>query len=229
MPIRRIHQIEITSKCNLRCKYCVHPKMTRTKEHMSDDIFIKSLDLVKQCVERSNQTELNLCGIGESTMHPKFEYFLKLAREALPDIKLIIASNAVSVNENHIQACAKYGVDYYVSLHRPEVAGPVIELAKKYNVLRGVSADPSIAAIDWAGQVDWHVSAVTDIPCPWLIEQRVMVTSSGNLTSCCLDGSGLGIIGTVNDDIDNLTVEPYQLCKSCTHSVPNEFKMKEAI
>jgi len=31
IPFQQIHQIEITSRCNLRCKYCVHPHMERAK------------------------------------------------------------------------------------------------------------------------------------------------------------------------------------------------------
>jgi hypothetical protein len=194
--------------------------MKRTKQHMEREIYIKALRLAQYCYQVHGQRELNLCGIGESTMHPEFDEFVRLAREMMPDVRLVIASNGVKVTEEHIKTCARYGLDYYVSLHRPEVAGPVIEMAKKHGVLRGVSADPSIAAMNWAGQVDWHVSAQQDTPCPWLKDQMVMVTAEGDLVSCCLDGDGLSKLGTVDSDINQLNVKPYSLCKHCTHSVP---------
>ena len=221
--IQRIHQIEITSQCNLRCKYCVHPKMKREKLHMKLETFKKAIELAKHCVAKYGQTELNLCGIGESTMHPQFIEFLAYAREQLPSTALVIASNGVKLKEEQVAAMQKYNLNYFVSLHRPEVAGPAIELAKKYNVLRGISADPSIAAIDWAGQVDWHTSSPPS-QCPWLTNQQVMVTADGNLTSCCLDGDGVGIIGTVDSDIEKLEVVPYSLCKDCNHTIPDNFR-----
>lgn len=221
--IQRIHQIEITSQCNLRCKYCVHPKMKREKIHMSEEVYIKAIDLAKQCVEKHGQNELNLCGIGESTMHPNFVAFLAYAREQLPGIRLVIASNGVKVKEEYVEAMAKYRMDYFVSLHRPEVAGPAIELGKKYGVLRGVSADPSIASMDWAGQVDWHVSCQTGTPCPWLAQKMAMVTAEGDLVQCCLDGDGIGKIGTIYDNLDEIEAKPYELCPTCSHSIPDEY------
>ena len=45
-----------------------------------------------------------------------------------------------------------------VKLHRPEKAGPAVEAYRKIGALDGVSADPSINAYDWAGQVEWFNS-----------------------------------------------------------------------
>jgi len=194
--------------------------MTRNKVDMSKKVFIKALRLVQRCVMHHGQVELNLCGIGESTMHPDFIEYLGITRSFLPNINLVLASNGVKVKEEYIKAMAKYRVQYYVSMHRPEVAGPAIELGKKYGVLTGVSADPAIASIDWAGQVDWHVSTSNNMPCPWLTDSMVMVTAEGDLVTCCLDGDGVSKIGTVDDNISKLTPVPYSLCKSCHHTVP---------
>ena len=67
-PIRAIHQIEMTSRCNLRCRYCAHPTMARVKADMDDATFAKALLWARQLPSH----ELNLAGIGESTMHPEF-------------------------------------------------------------------------------------------------------------------------------------------------------------
>lgn len=197
--------------------------MLRSKEFMSEETFIKAISLVKDCVRKYGQKELNLCGIGESTMHPQFVDFVRIAREALPHIFLVIASNGVNVKEEYLKACADYGVAVYISLHRPEVAAEAVNNARKYGVLAGVSSDAALHAIDWAGQVKWRVTTEMHTPCPWLQEQRVMVTANGDLTTCCLDGDGLGIIGNVDSDIELIQVKPYSLCKSCHHSVPEVF------
>lgn len=75
-PVTALHQIEITSVCNLRCKYCVHPTMSRAKAHMSMETFSSALRLVYHYKRYHGQHELNLCGIGESTVHPQFIEFL---------------------------------------------------------------------------------------------------------------------------------------------------------
>lgn len=45
MKLTAIHQIEITSRCNLRCRYCVHPHMGRVKEDMEPATFAKALNI----------------------------------------------------------------------------------------------------------------------------------------------------------------------------------------
>lgn len=220
--IKQIHQIEITSQCNLACKYCVHTKMKRNKVDMDVDTYMQALAWAKHCVDNHGQWELNLCGIGESTMHPDFIEYLRLARHMLPNTVLVIASNGVKIDEEHFIAMAEYKVDYYVSAHRPEKAGLAIDLAKKYGILKGVSVDPTLSSINWAGQVDWPVSTNNNIPCPWLKHDMVMVTAEGDLVTCCLDGDGISKVGTVWDNINELNVSAYSLCKNCHHTVPKK-------
>ncbi len=213
--IRRIHQIEITSRCNLRCKYCVHPHMPRVKQDMTQDIFLRALNVANQYVAAGTQTELNLCGIGESTMHPEFIDFVWLARKMLPTVDLTMATNGVGLTEQMAQAMSDADMRVWVSLHRPEKAGLAVELLKKHGVLAGISSDPSLAAVDWAGQVDWFVSA-PKMKCMWLNTAAAIVFSDGRLGTCCFDGQGTdGIIGHIDGDPATWFSKPYSLCKTC--------------
>lgn len=215
-PISAVHQIEMTSRCNLRCRYCVHPTMPRAKQDMDEDTYVKSLDWARQFALRGTQRELNLAGIGESTIHPQFIRFLELARYSMPTgFRITVTTNGVAVTEDMVREMAKYSPSVFVSLHRPEKAGPAIELFKKYQMLEGASADPSIAAINWAGQVKWHVSVMQRRDCSWMREGKVMVMADGRITRCSLDGSGAGVLGTINDDLLSLRTNPYSLCESC--------------
>ena len=40
----RIYQIEITSRCSLKCDYCPHPTMKRAKQDMPLETFVRALD-----------------------------------------------------------------------------------------------------------------------------------------------------------------------------------------
>lgn len=217
MKINAIHQIELTSRCNLRCRYCTHPKMQREKRDMVGDVFIAAVNWASKFVKAGTQHELNLAGIGESTLHPDFIEMVNIAREAVGDeCKLVLATNGVSLTEDIAEALLINNVWTWVSLHRPEKAGPAVELLKRYGVLKGVSADPSVSAVDWAGQVDWHVStSVKGEPCTWLQDGRVMVMADGRVTTCCFDAEGAGVIGHIFNDLTEMEVKPYSLCEEC--------------
>jgi len=214
-----VHQLELTSRCNLRCRYCPSPHLGREKLDMSDEIFSRGLFWATRFVRAGLQNELNLAGIGESTMHPRFAEYVKRARHAVGDrVLLSMATNGLLITEELVAEIAPYHPAIWVSLHRPEKGGPAVEILKKHKLLHGVSADPSVAAIDWAGQVKWHVSTGRS-PCPWVRGGRVFVMADGRISACCLDASGAGVIGTIFDDLTKLRTKPYKLCATCHHDV----------
>ncbi len=228
IPLQQIHQIEITSRCNLRCRYCVHPTMKRAKEDMDVLVFERAIELARRFKRKGTQGSLNLAGIGESTMHPKFVDFVAHAREVLgEDQDLVLATNGVSVTDDLARALRPFRPRVFVSLHRPEKAGPAVEMFKRAGLLAGVSADPSVAATDWAGQIKWHVSAPRT-PCPWVRQGWGIVLSDGRITRCSFDGTGVGVLGHVSDDPDTLTTSPYSLCSTCHQDVGIRIKETEA-
>lgn len=215
MLVRALHQAEITSRCNLRCKYCVHPKMPRPKVDMSMQTFERVLHLVKGYHAAGTQRELSMHGIGESLVHPQFAEMVVMARRELPNIDLTLATNGVIMDDEIAGMLAVNRVRTWVSLHRPERAGPAIEALKRQDILAGVSADPSVAAVDWAGQVDWHVSAAPN-RCMWLAQGMAIAFADGRIGTCGFDGQGTdGVIGTVYDAPQELRVKPYSLCDGC--------------
>lgn len=220
-PITAIHQIELTSRCNLRCRYCVHPKMPRAKIDMDERTFTAALGWAARFARAGTQKELNLAGIGESTMHPRFESYLATARSMVGwGVEITIATNGLLVTENLARRIAPYKPKVWVSLHRPEKAGPAVEILKKAGILSGVSADPSLSAIDWAGQVQWHTSHQPGLECGWVSTGRAFVMADGRVGTCCLDGKGEdGVLGTVFDDLTAMRLKPYSLCDGCSYTI----------
>jgi hypothetical protein len=217
--LREIHQIEMTSHCNLRCKYCPSPHLARPKLHMTEANWRRSLHWVGQFRERGTQGELNIAGIGESTMHPEFVRFLFIAREVVgPGHRLLFATNGLLVTDELAKEIAPAKPLVWVSMHRPEKAGPAVQALRRVGLLAGVSADPSIAAINWAGQVDWEVSAPAR-QCMWVKHGWAMVLADGRVSRCCLDATGEGVFAHVDDDLDQFQTSPYTLCRTCDEDV----------
>lgn len=216
IPIRRVHQLELTSRCNLKCAYCVSPTLKRPKMDMTQDTFAKALKWVAYFVERHGQDEINLAGIGESTIHPQFIPMLRQTRLTLgPDVRIVLATNGKAVTEDMVDAMKPWNPTVFVSLHQPVLAKRAVDFLRRAGLLAGVSIDPSVASTDWAGQVKWAVSAETGRACMWIRSGKVMVMSDGRLTRCSFDGSGVGVLGTVDDDLSKLETSPYSLCRTC--------------
>jgi hypothetical protein len=217
-PVTELHQIELSSRCNLRCVYCPSPHLQRPKVDISFFDFTRALEHVRWYRAQGTQHELNLAGIGESTLHPQFVEFVRLAREAMGVGRIVFATNGVGYGEDLVAAIAPYQPSVWVSLHRPEKAGPAIEWYRRHGLLEGVSADPALEANDWAGQVAWHSSGPT-IPCHWIRTGWATVLADGRVTTCCLDASGAGVIGHVSDAVGTWRVQPYRLCGDCYQAI----------
>lgn len=216
--VRELHQIELTSHCNLRCQYCPSRNLPRPKLHMTKEHFAEALEWVRRLYLSGTQEELNLAGIGESTMHPNFVEFVQIARVYLGEnIRLVFATNGLLMTDELAAAIAPFRPVVFVSLHRPEKAGKAVEVLKKYGLLGGVSADPSVAATNWAGQVKWHVSAARR-PCQWVQGGKVFMLADGRVSRCAYDATGEGVLGTISE-LAGMKTSPWSLCKGCDQDV----------
>lgn len=225
-PVREIHQIETETHCNLACKYCPSPNLPRPKISMEWDVWLQSLELVGYYVRQGTQGELSLTGIGEAMLHPQFLEMVAMARETIgQDRMLTVTTNGLLLTEEMCRAIQPYRPSVFISLHRPEKAGPAIELAKKYGILAGVNASFATAAFDWAGAMKgkWFVSA-QKITCEYLRSGWAVILVDGRVATCCLDVDGSSTIGTVWDDPESLKLSPWGTeevgCKACYQEVP---------
>jgi hypothetical protein len=226
-PVRDVHQIELSTRCNLRCKYCPHfPELPRKKEDMSRDTFKAALDLVRFYVRQGTQTELSLTGIGEAMLHPDFVEFATRAREVIGSHRqLTITTNGLLLDEAMAAAIAPLRPAVFISLHRPEKAGLAVEVAKRHGILAGVNESFATSAFDWAGtQKNWFVSA-PKIKCEYLRSGWAVVLVDGRVATCCLDADGSSTVGTVWDAPETLKLKPWKSekgagCATCHMEVP---------
>jgi hypothetical protein len=183
---------------------------------MARETFEKALKWAARFERLYKHGELNLAGIGESTLHPDFEEFVWMARKALPDVKLVLATNGLLMTEDIVKRIAGTGINVYVSLHRPEKAQGAIAALSKHGILTGVSCDPAIASTNWAGQMKWPVTTpAVGKDCTWVKEGKVIVMADGRVSRCSFDADGCGVIATVDDDLMQFGTSPYKLCGAC--------------
>lgn len=227
-PVRDVHQIELTTRCNLRCHYCPHfPELPRPKVDMEWDDFEAALDLVRFFVRQGTQTELSLTGIGESMLHPRFAEAVAKAREVIgPDRMLTITTNGLLLDETMAASIAMYRPSVFISLHRPEKAAFAVAVARRHHMLAGINGSFALAAFDWAGyQKNWtELVSAPPIKCEYLRAGWCVVLVDGTVATCCLDADGTSIVGTVRDDPQSLVLRPWgnaeKGCAKCHMEVP---------
>ncbi len=171
-PVLQVHQIEITSECNLRCQYCPHPKMVRPKEHMTSDVWYQALDWVRYFVDKGTQGEVSLTGMGEGTLHPKMPEMLRQLRGVLGHVAhrpIVFSTNGIKPpSEELLDAIKETGALVYLSAHRPERVGRTLQVYRQAGVLPEVHANFIDNGFDWAGQVNWPVTITKEIECQFL-------------------------------------------------------------
>jgi hypothetical protein len=222
-------------------------KPGRPAMDMTMETFLRALEHTKYHVARKEQSELNLAGIGEPTLHPLLIEFLRLARKAAPGVFLNFTSNGLLFTEELAREMSDLNAYCFISLHSPALALPglseerltqltakdggrtpifektkrALDIAKKHGVLIGTSRDPLEASINWANQVSWGVTSAPDRECPWIRKGRVMVRADGFVTTCCYDAGNNpdSIVGHVNDEPGTLKTKPYSLCVGCEQEI----------
>ena len=227
-PVRDIHQLELSTRCNLRCAYCPHfPELPRKKEDMTDDVFEAALGLVAHYVRQGTQEELSLTGIGEAVLHPRFLWMVERARGVIgPERPLVITTNGLLFDDAMCAAVAPFKPLLFVSLHRPEKAALAVAAAKKHGIFANINNQFVTAAFDWAGtQKNWTpMVSAPKIKCEYLRSGWAVILVDGRVATCCLDADGSSVVGTVRDDPETLMLKPWgdaeHGCAKCHMEVP---------
>jgi hypothetical protein len=164
---------------------------------------------------RGSQGEIALTGVGEPLLHPRIEEIVWRLRDAFPDLPILLSTNGLLLREEQARLLAEQRIGVYVSLHRPEVGTPAVEVAKRHGILLGANVGFAVSATDWAGRVQWYVSHEKQ-PCTYLRDGRAVVLVDGHISTCCWDGHAESIIGHVADPVGCWLTEPKPLCETCS-------------
>ena len=220
-----LHQIEVTSQCNLRCVYCLHPIMSRAKQHMTTHVWLNALRWVQHFVDAGTQGELVLSGTGEPTLNPRLPEMAREARYVIgPKRRLVTTTNGLAVTPELVEALKPSDIRVYVSLHRPEKAEAAVHLLEAAGLFEQAVMDPVMGPNNWAGQVQWpdRINRGGDARpvCPWLSRGWLFVSAEGDFYSCCYANGGTPKLGHVEEPCRNISPEPWDICGACWQRPP---------
>lgn len=228
VPVREIHEIELSSICNLACRaYCPHPKLERPKAHMAWDVFERTLEHLAYLCAKGTQGEVSLTGIGEAILHPRFIEAAFRVRETVQGRQITMATNGVAMTPDLAEVVARLRIVTYVSTHRPEKAGVAYNMLKKAGAITGLNTAFVDSSIDWAGQMKWEASAPKGT-CNYLGLGWAVVRQDGSLNACCMDAHGKFKLASVHDELGSLVTRPIGLCSTCHLSVPKHLQEEAA-
>ncbi len=110
-PLKSTHpialQVEITSRCNLSCTYCIHHKMVENNKAIGDmpmDRFVELLDRHKSTLQI-----LHIQGQGEPLLHPEFPQMVREAKRR--GLSLLAFSNSTLWNRENRTMILDSGFD----------------------------------------------------------------------------------------------------------------------
>ena len=223
MKIQTINTIELTNDCNLRCKYCIQPLLDaggRKREIMSNDVFYKSLELLKVLCDRGTQQEVNLNGNGESTLDPDLPERIRATKDIMGNRCVRICTNGVNMTYNMARKLKDSGLDLCdVSIHDPYHARRCVQIFNEVGMKGVVNVSVISAPHNWAGQLPGEHCCkfvVQGVPCTPLAAGYAYIQSNGNISPCCFDYRDLGTFANVfDDDVLEAESKPYELCRDC--------------
>lgn len=232
MFINTINNIELSSICNNSCRYCPSSEVHKHRNVglMTMGTFDRFLEWLKYFVRKGTQTELNLFGCGESTLNPNLAEMIFKARRVMPyrlPVHLNTNANWVDKTTTEITeeelAQARLWKDAGISqiditAHDPFATAKAKRIFNELCIPSVISFDPIIVPNNWAGQVDWFNPQYNAGPCPWLRGQGYVLWN-GDITRCCIDAFGRGVLYNVFDEIKDIETTPFFLCERCHHTI----------
>lgn len=110
----RLVAVETTNRCNAKCSFCPNHSLARDRATMSDELFEKIIDDLKEFPLKAIEPFLN----GEPLMDPKIIERMAHINRHLPDTKLRLYTNGYLLTPERIDALRELELDHlFVSVN----------------------------------------------------------------------------------------------------------------
>jgi MoaA/NifB/PqqE/SkfB family radical SAM enzyme len=224
--IKNVH-IETSSRCNARCSFCPHSKMTRAKEVMSDQVFSQVVEDMRGWYRGPVYPFF----MGEMFLDP--DIFGRMDRLAGFVSGFNIFTNGSLLNEGRLEALSTYRIgSFHISLQAVRkdqhamLTGlknweHILAMVRQIQPKLGVKPwlvfndylEPGLCkqladqlggqmlmahTYTWRGAVNSHHKRIPQSQCEWL-NGHVFILSSGEVVPCCMDCEGQASAGNVMD------------------------------
>jgi len=233
MTLRTINNIEVSAICNNACRYCPASEVHKHRPVglMTMDTFEHVLEWIRYFVRQGTQGQVNMYGVGESTLNPLLPDMIRAVRDIVPyrhQVHLNTNANWVDKTTTYV---TEKEIEYALSLKNAGITQIDITAHNHFNTAKawrifGIVEIPSKISFDvitrpnnWGGQVDWFEPIYDAGFCPWIYKGQSNIMWDGGINQCCLDAFGNHIMGTVYDEPHDIEAVPYELCKSCHHKL----------
>jgi hypothetical protein len=234
ITLKTITTIELSSACNLACRYCVNRLIGKNSDRkpgiMSDRVFNAACDLLRVLCDRGTQNEVNLNGNGESCLDPKLPERIARVKQIVGSRPVCMSTNGVNMSVRLAKEIKAAGMDKIdLSPHSPFHARRAVFMLGDAGLYGSINMGAVTASHDWAGQLEPENTVGTrlNLECVPLKEGRGYIQSEGQISPCCYDYRDLGVFGTVFDgDIQTRPIRPYELCKTCHQKISDEVLTK---
>jgi hypothetical protein len=233
ITLQTITTIELSSICNLSCKYCINRLLVKDPERkpgiMKDEIFDMALFWLQALVMRGTQKEVNLNGNGESCLDPKLCERIRRVKKIMgPGRQVGMCTNGANMTPDLARDLKASGIDRVdLSPHSPWHARRAVSMMSDAGIKGIINWGSIVMSHNWAGQLEPEnaIECRLQNPCDPLIQGRGYILSEGNVTPCCYDFRNLGVFGHVLDnDLLSREIRPYELCGTCHQVIPPGIK-----
>ena len=111
--------IEITTVCNSKCRFCTHETLikdgTKQSRHMDFSKVSQAIDRLKDITIgrgiRDEMIRFSPVGLGEPLLHPEFFDIIEYSRGSFPSAHLHANTNCISLREKNIVGLIKSDLD----------------------------------------------------------------------------------------------------------------------
>lgn len=231
--------IETTSYCNRKCRYCPNYTIGRKNKLMEENLFYKIIDDLKK---HDFQGSIEPTGYGEPLTDPRLLNFIKYIRKNLSLSTIGIATNGDFLTKENFLIFTYMGVNYFgVSNHVENPTNTAAEtfrfVQKNYPFLSKNIYFNNIRLLinnkcfhNRCGLVD--IATKQYERCPYAPIRQMNIDVNGNVLFCCHDYLAKHTFGNVSNEdlyeiwnnkkyvqfrnaINNGNL-PYKMCKICT-------------
>jgi len=227
ITLKTITTIELSSLCNLKCKYCVnrllvkHP--ARQPGIMSDEIFEKSLYWLDKLIKAGTQMEVHLNGNGESLLDPDIVDRARVVKALMGERYVGLCTNGLKFTQELALEFKRAEIHVDMSVHSPEHIRKAIYYHRQAGLAGVLNPGAMTMPHNWAGQLEPEncVPIEYTIQCDPLIDGRGYISSEGYVSPCCYDYRLTGAFGHVHDaDLLELPITDFELCATCHQTIP---------